>query len=166
MPTAARVGGTARRHRTGQNLLTIDRHQPSLIVCRKLTIASSSASGRPSRPTRFVFMLAVDSGAGQHVLPRLGHWVANAAGRRGIVEMHDRLQAFEISVVPVGLHEVRRGPLIYIAQCRHPKNRSRTCAVPATIQNSPRSRPKFGAKGFFSTGRAGATLSCNLVLSS
>src|SRR5882757_6891659 len=96
---------------------------PSLIVCRKLTIASSSASGRPSRPTRFVFMLAVDSGAGQHVLPRLGHWVGNAAGRRGIVEMHDRLQAFEISVVPVGLHEVRRGPLIHIAQRRHLKSR-------------------------------------------
>jgi hypothetical protein len=66
----------------GQNLLTTDRHQPSLIVCRKLTIASSSASERPSRPTRFVFMLAVDSGAGQHVVPRLGHWVGNAARRR------------------------------------------------------------------------------------
>src|ERR1700676_4447094 len=43
--------------------------KPSLSVCMKLTTASSSASDRPNRPTRLVFMLAVDSGGGQHVVP-------------------------------------------------------------------------------------------------
>src|SRR5260370_40245518 len=33
--------------------------------------------------------------------------------------MHDRLQAFEISVVPVSLHEGWIGPLVDIAQRRH-----------------------------------------------
>ncbi len=46
--------------------------KPSVSVCMKLTSASSSASDRPSRPMRFVFMLAVDSGAGQHVVPSPG----------------------------------------------------------------------------------------------
>jgi len=41
-------------------------------VYMKRTRASSSASDRPSRPTRFVFMFAVDSGAGQHVTPSPG----------------------------------------------------------------------------------------------
>jgi len=36
-----------------------------------------------------------------------------------IVEMHNRLQAFEISIMTVCLHEVRRGPFVNIAQCRH-----------------------------------------------
>src|ERR1700733_11291700 len=39
--------------------------KPSVKVCMKLTSASSSASERPRCPTRAVFMLAVDSGAGQ-----------------------------------------------------------------------------------------------------
>ena len=47
---------------------------PSVSVCMKLTIASSSASDRPRRPTRLVFMLSVDSGAGQHVVPSLTSW--------------------------------------------------------------------------------------------
>src|SRR5258705_13445239 len=42
---------------------------PSVSVCMKLTSASSSASDRPRFPTWLVFMLAVDSGAGQHVVP-------------------------------------------------------------------------------------------------
>src|SRR6516162_7642690 len=46
--------------------------KPSVRVCMKLTSASSSASERPSRPMRFVFMLSVDSGAGQHVVPSPG----------------------------------------------------------------------------------------------
>src|SRR6266446_3117325 len=40
-----------------------------------------------------------------------------------VVEMHDRLQAREISVVPVGLDEAWIGPLVHIAQCRHLKPR-------------------------------------------
>src|SRR5262249_29111698 len=46
--------------------------KPSVSVCMKLTSASSSASERPSRPMRFVFMLSVDSGAGQHAVPSPG----------------------------------------------------------------------------------------------
>jgi multidrug efflux pump subunit AcrB len=46
--------------------------KPSVSVCMKCTNASSSASDRPSRPTRFVFKLAVDSGAGQQVVPSPG----------------------------------------------------------------------------------------------
>jgi hypothetical protein len=58
---ATRAPGNHRSDWTGTN--------PSLSVCMKLTTASSSASDRFSRPTRLVFMLAVDSGAGQHVVP-------------------------------------------------------------------------------------------------
>ena len=47
-----------------------------------------------------------------------------------VVEMHDRLQAREISVVPIGLHEARIGPLVHIAQCRHLKSRL-GCLAPA-----------------------------------
>jgi hypothetical protein len=43
--------------------------KPSVSVCMKATSASSSASDRPRRPIRFVFILAVDSGAGQQVVP-------------------------------------------------------------------------------------------------
>src|SRR5260221_415903 len=52
-------------------------------VCMKLTSASSSASKRPSRPTRFVFMLSVDSGAGQHAVPSPGSlgWQRGRASR-------------------------------------------------------------------------------------
>src|SRR5262249_3863269 len=46
--------------------------KPSVSVCMKLTSASSSASDRPSRPMRCVFIWAVDSGAGQHVVPSPG----------------------------------------------------------------------------------------------
>src|SRR5262249_54872398 len=57
--------------------------KPSVSVCMKLTSASSSASERPSRPMRFVFMLAVDSGAGQHVVPSPGSlgWQRGRASR-------------------------------------------------------------------------------------
>ena len=48
--------------------------KPSLSVCMKLTIASSSASVRPRFPTWFLFMLSVDSGAGQHVVPSPASW--------------------------------------------------------------------------------------------
>src|SRR3981081_2902244 len=40
----------------------------SVRVFRKLTIASSSASVRSKRPTKRVFILLVDSGAGQQVV--------------------------------------------------------------------------------------------------
>ena len=43
--------------------------KPSVSVCMKLTSAFSSSSESPSRPTNFVFMLSVDSGGGQHVVP-------------------------------------------------------------------------------------------------
>ena len=43
--------------------------KPSVSVCMKLTSAFSSSSESPSRPTNLVFMLSVDSGAGQHVVP-------------------------------------------------------------------------------------------------
>jgi hypothetical protein len=45
---------------------------PSVSVCMKLTSAFSSSSERPRRPMNLVFMLAVDSGAGQHVMPSPG----------------------------------------------------------------------------------------------
>ena len=47
---------------------------PSVRVCMKLTIASSSASERPSRPTRLLFIFSVDSGTGQHVVPSPTSW--------------------------------------------------------------------------------------------
>jgi hypothetical protein len=43
--------------------------KPSVSVCMKLTSAFSSSSESPSRPTNLVFMLSVDSGRGQHVVP-------------------------------------------------------------------------------------------------
>ncbi len=46
--------------------------KPSVSVCMKLTSAFSSSSESPSRPTNLVFMLSVDSGAGQHVVPSPG----------------------------------------------------------------------------------------------
>jgi hypothetical protein len=46
--------------------------KPSVSVCMKATSASSSASDKPSRPMNLVFMLSVDSGAGQHVVPSPG----------------------------------------------------------------------------------------------
>jgi len=45
---------------------------PSVSACMKLTSAFSSSSESPSRPMNFVFMLSVDSGAGQHVVPSPG----------------------------------------------------------------------------------------------
>jgi hypothetical protein len=42
---------------------------PSVSVRMKLTSAFSSSAERPSRPMNLVFMLAVNSGAGQHVMP-------------------------------------------------------------------------------------------------
>src|SRR5215831_16013098 len=58
--------------------------------------------------------------------PRALAFVIGLAARKGvagIVEMHDRLPAFEVSVVPVGLHEIGRGPFIDVAQCRNLKSR-------------------------------------------
>src|SRR5439155_13853765 len=52
--------------------------KPSVSVCMKLTSAFSSSSESPSRPMNLVFMLSVDSGAGQLActliafLPELG----------------------------------------------------------------------------------------------
>jgi hypothetical protein len=40
-----------------------------------------------------------------------------------VVEMHDLLQASEISIMPVGLHEGRIGPLVHVAKCRHLNSR-------------------------------------------
>ncbi len=37
----------------------------------------------------------------------------------GVVEMRDLFQAREVSVMPVGLHEGWRRPLVHIAQRRH-----------------------------------------------
>ena len=49
--------------------------KPSVSVCIKLTNVFSSSSERPSRPTNLLFMLSVDSGAGQHVVPSPGSLV-------------------------------------------------------------------------------------------
>jgi hypothetical protein len=46
--------------------------KPSVSVCMKLTSAFSSSSESPSRPMNLVFILSVDSGAGQHVVPSPG----------------------------------------------------------------------------------------------
>ena len=48
--------------------------EPSVSACIKATSASSSASDRPRCPTLLVFMLSVDSGAGQHVAPSPASW--------------------------------------------------------------------------------------------
>src|ERR1700726_2584354 len=48
--------------------------KPSVSVCMKLTIASSSSSARPGRPALLVLMFGVDSGAGQQVVPSPGSW--------------------------------------------------------------------------------------------
>src|SRR6266851_5828359 len=48
--------------------------KPSVSVCMKTTSASSSASDRPRFPTLLLFMLSVDSGAGQHVVPSPASW--------------------------------------------------------------------------------------------
>ena len=86
--------------------------KPSVSVCMKLTIASSSASERPRRPTQLVLMLSVNSGAGQHVVPSPESLApATRQDVPRVVEMHDLLQAREISVVHIGLHEVRIGRL-------------------------------------------------------
>src|SRR5258708_27941796 len=50
--------------------------------------------------------------------------VAGPAARQrvaGLIEMHDFLQALEIAVVTLCLHDARLGPLIYIAYGRGPK---------------------------------------------
>jgi hypothetical protein len=43
-----------------------------------------------------------------------------------VVEMHDLLQAGEVSIVTVGFHEGRVGPLVDIAQCWHPNSSTST----------------------------------------
>jgi hypothetical protein len=50
--------------------------KPSVSVCMKLTSWPSSSSESPNRPTNLVFMLLVDSGPGQHVVPSPGSFVA------------------------------------------------------------------------------------------
>src|SRR5882757_1935522 len=69
-----------------------------------------------------------------HIGGRLRHWPAGGSFARimwltarqhiaRVVEMHDLLQAGKISIVPVGLHEGRIRPLVYVAQRRHPHSR-------------------------------------------
>ena len=74
-----RCGGlTFAKETPHRQLGTIPYHRcmkPSVSVCMKLTSAFSSSSESPSRPTNFVFMLSVDSGAGQHVVPSPGSLV-------------------------------------------------------------------------------------------
>src|ERR1700738_5341057 len=45
---------------------------PSVNVCMKLTMASSSVSERPRLPTRDLFIFSVVSGAGQQPVPSRG----------------------------------------------------------------------------------------------
>src|SRR3984893_11135526 len=47
--------------------------------------------------------------------------LASRQGAARIIEMHDRLEALEITVVTVGLHEGRIRALVHIAQCRNLK---------------------------------------------
>jgi hypothetical protein len=56
----------------------------------KLTIASSAASDGPSRPTRLVFMVAVDSGTGQQVVLSPG----SSAWQRGRLMMIENLRVW------------------------------------------------------------------------
>jgi hypothetical protein len=71
-----KVGWDPRPSGEGDNGYGWSGVKPSVSVCRKRTRAFSSASERPSRPTRFVLMLSVDSGAGQHVVLSPGSPVA------------------------------------------------------------------------------------------
>src|ERR1700680_2447058 len=48
--------------------------EPSVSACIKATSASSSASDRPRCPTLLLFILSVDSGAGQHVVHSPASW--------------------------------------------------------------------------------------------
>src|SRR5438552_12008275 len=50
-------------------------------------------------------------------------WLASRQNVACVVEMHDLLQAREISVMSVGLHKGRIGPLVHIAQSRHLNSR-------------------------------------------
>jgi hypothetical protein len=112
-----RSGGAAAAHGLGM--------KPSVSVCMKLTNAFSSSSVRPEVPD-----LARD-----HILGRFrcGPAACRFPGVMGptarqhvarVVEMHDGLQALEISIVPIGLDELRIVPLVDVAQRRHSKSPS------------------------------------------
>src|SRR6202008_4525396 len=70
-PLPVGFGRYDRRLWSGATYCRLTGMNPSERVGMKLTIASSSASDRPRRPIRLLFMLSVDSGAGQHVVPSL-----------------------------------------------------------------------------------------------
>src|ERR1700730_14783585 len=108
----------------GHELVLADRHEPvgqrlheaddRILLCVRQAQAPNSARvhvvGRlRRRPAYRTFTDVMGLAAWQDVA--------------SVVEMHDRLQAREISVVPVGLHEGRIGPLVHIAQCRHLNSR-------------------------------------------
>ena len=73
----------------------------------KLTSAFSSSSERPTRPTRDALAVVVPAAARQDVAR--------------VVEMHDRLDALEITIVAIGFDEGWIWPLVHIAQRRHLK---------------------------------------------
>src|SRR6267142_647310 len=100
-------------------LLRVDRHESvrqrlheaheGILLCVRQAKASNSApvhvGGRfRRRPARRTFTGIMRLAARQHVAR--------------VVEVHDRLQTREVSIMPVGLHERRIGPLVHIAQCR------------------------------------------------
>src|SRR6202011_1330468 len=108
----------------GHELVLADRHEPvgqrlheaddRILLCVRQAQAPNSARvhvvGRfRRRPACRTFTHVVGLAARQDVAR--------------VVEMHDRLQAREISVVSVGLDEACIGPLVDIAQCRHLKPR-------------------------------------------
>jgi hypothetical protein len=101
------------------------RGNPSVSVCKKLTSAFSSSSVRPRCPTLLVRIHIV----GRFRCGPLGRRFAGIIGLAPrqhvarIVEMHDRFEALEVSVVPVVLHKVRTRPLVHVTQRRHLKSR-------------------------------------------
>ena len=94
--------------------------KPSVSVCMKATSASSSASGQTGVPD----FTAVHVGGRFRRGPtrRAFASIMGLASRQDIariVEMHNPLQAREVSVVPISLHEGGIRPLVDVAQCRH-----------------------------------------------
>src|SRR6202023_3626440 len=107
-----------------RDLLLVDRHKPvrqrlheahdRILLCVRQAQAPNSARvhvvGRlRRRPAYRTFTDVMELAARQDVAR--------------VVEVHDRLQAREISVVRIGLHEGRIGPLVHIAKCRHLNSR-------------------------------------------
>ena len=79
-------------------------------------MSSSSCSERP-RLQQCAFRFCGVSGAGQHETfsPRSPAAFRQHVSR--VVEVDDLLQALEIAIVAIGLHEIRSRPLVDIAQC-------------------------------------------------